>query len=178
LLVLLAAFAVIPLALPWLVGRIGSRAFFVAALLPVVAFVHAALATPEIIDGRVPTESSLDPSTRRRLSMRMDTLGWVLTLIVTGWERSSCSTAAGISTARRGVGLRRRAPRVRGAMYGLVLTDDIIVLVMFWEITSILSYLLIGFYHARREPSSRPAGAARDDARRPRDVRRRRHPRR
>jgi NADH:ubiquinone oxidoreductase subunit 5 (subunit L)/multisubunit Na+/H+ antiporter MnhA subunit len=65
-----------------------------------------------------------------------------------------------------------------GAMYGLVLTDDIIVLVMFWEITSILSYLLIGFYHARREPSSRPAGAARDDARRPRDVRRRRHARR
>ena len=51
-LVLLAAFAVIPLALPWLVGRIGSRAFFVAALLPVVAFVHAAKATPEVIAGR------------------------------------------------------------------------------------------------------------------------------
>jgi multicomponent Na+:H+ antiporter subunit A len=36
-----------------------------------------------------------------------------------------------------------------GAMYGLVLTDDIVVLVMFWELTSVLSYLLIGFYHTR-----------------------------
>src|SRR3546814_16185501 len=34
-------------------------------------------------------------------------------------------------------------------MYGLVLTDDIVMLVMFWEVTSILSYLLIGYYHAR-----------------------------
>src|SRR5699024_4052267 len=36
-----------------------------------------------------------------------------------------------------------------GAMYGLVLTDDLIMLVMFWEITSILSYLLIGHAFAR-----------------------------
>src|SRR3546814_8052228 len=36
-----------------------------------------------------------------------------------------------------------------GAMYGLVLTVGIVMLVMFWEVTSILSYLLIGYYHAR-----------------------------
>ena len=36
-----------------------------------------------------------------------------------------------------------------GAMYGLVLTDDLVVLVMFWEVTSVLSYLLIGYYNKR-----------------------------
>ncbi|EEB9150667.1 Na+/H+ antiporter subunit A, partial [Salmonella enterica subsp. enterica serovar Paratyphi B] len=42
-----------------------------------------------------------------------------------------------------------------GAMYGLVLTDDLVMLVMFWEVTSILSYLLIGHY--RRRAASRRA---------------------
>ena len=43
-----------------------------------------------------------------------------------------------------------------GAMYGLVITDDLVVLVMFWEVTSVLSYLLIGFYN-RRGASRRAA---------------------
>ncbi|MBN8904181.1 MAG: CoA transferase, partial [Rhodospirillales bacterium] len=55
--------------------------------------------------------------------------------------------AAGPMAERPGYDLMMQA--FAGAMYGLVLTDDLIVLVMFWEITSILSYLLIGFYHAR-----------------------------
>jgi len=152
LLVLLAAFAVIPLTLPWLVGRIGPRAFFVAALLPVVAFVHAALATPEIIAGRVPTESlPWIPQLGVDLSMRMDTLGWVLTLIVTGVGALVLLYCRWYFDGKtQGVGLFAAVLLgFAGAMYGLVLTDDIIVLVMFWEITSILSYLLIGFYHAR-----------------------------
>src|SRR5690606_35642550 len=43
-----------------------------------------------------------------------------------------------------------------GAMYELVLTDDLVILVMFWEITSVLSYLLNGHYH-RRGASRRAA---------------------
>jgi len=152
LLVFLAAFAVIPLALPWLVGRIGSRAFFVAALLPVVAFVHAAMATPEVIAGRVPAESlPWIPQLGIDLSMRMDTLSWVLTLIVTGVGALVLLYCRWYFDGKtQGVGLFAAVLLgFAGAMYGLVLTDDIIVLVMFWEITSILSYLLIGFYHAR-----------------------------
>ncbi|MFP3416626.1 NAD(P)H-quinone oxidoreductase subunit F, partial [Bacillus sp. SIMBA_074] len=42
-----------------------------------------------------------------------------------------------------------------GAMYGLVLTDDPVMLVKFWEVTGILSYLLIGYY--RRRSASRRA---------------------
>src|SRR5699024_6281387 len=40
-----------------------------------------------------------------------------------------------------------------GAMLGLVLTDNLIALFAFWELTSISSYLLIGFWDAR--PASR-----------------------
>ena len=53
-LVLLAAFAVLPLALPWLYARIGPRAFLVAALLPVVAFGHALTQTGAVTAGDAP----------------------------------------------------------------------------------------------------------------------------
>lgn len=38
-----------------------------------------------------------------------------------------------------------------GAMLGVVLSDNLLVLYMFWEITSISSFLLIGFWHTRAE---------------------------
>ncbi|MEJ2721010.1 MAG: proton-conducting transporter membrane subunit [bacterium] len=37
------------------------------------------------------------------------------------------------------------------AMLGLVLSDDLIVLFVFWELTTIVSYLLIGFEHEKQE---------------------------
>ena len=158
-LVLLAAFAILPLALPWLVGRLGARAFTIAAVLPIVAFVHAALQTPAVLSGRIPFETyDWIPGLGIHLSMRMDTLGWVMALIVTGvgalvmlycrWYFDGHTEGLGqFSAVLLGFA---------GAMYGLVLTDDIVVLVMFWEITSVLSYLLIGYYH-RRGASRRAA---------------------
>jgi multicomponent Na+:H+ antiporter subunit A len=158
-LLMLGAFAIVPLLLPWLVRRIGSRAFYIAAVLPVTAFVHAAALTPQVLAGATPSESyawitALDIN----LSMRMDTLSWLMTLIVTGvgalvmlycrWYFGGTETNLGQFA---GVLLA-----FAGAMYGLVLTDDLLVMVMFWEVTSILSYLLIGYYN-RRAASRRAA---------------------
>lgn len=157
-LILLAAFALLPIALPWLVARIGARAFYVAALLPIGAFAHAVAQSGAVMNGEIPFESyawiaplGID------MSMRMDTLGWMMTLIVTGvgalvmiycrWYFRGKSEGLGQFSAV--------LLAFAGAMYGLVLTDDIIVLVMFWELTSVLSYLLIGHYH--RRPGSRRA---------------------
>ncbi|GAA0489111.1 Na+/H+ antiporter subunit A [Microbacterium aurantiacum] len=85
------------------------------------------------------------------LSMRMDFLSWLMTLIVTGvgalvmiycrWYFRGKSDGLGQFSAV--------LLAFAGAMYGLVLTDDLVVLVMFWEITSVLSYLLIGYYNNR-----------------------------
>lgn len=158
-LVLLGAFALVPLILPWLVHRIGARVFYVAALLPLGAFVHAAIATPAVVSGAIPFEEYdwISPL-GIVLSMRMDTLGWLMTLVVTGvgalvmlycrWYFRGKTEGLGQFSAV--------LLAFAGAMYGLVLTDDLVVLVMLWEVTSILSYLLIGFYH-RRGASRRSA---------------------
>ncbi|WP_159500422.1 Na+/H+ antiporter subunit A [Microbacterium sp. 18062] len=151
-LVLLAAFALVPLLLPWLAHRIGARAFYVAAVLPAIAFGYTLWLAPEVLGGSIPFESyDWIPSLGIALSMRMDVLGWVLALVVTGvgalvmlycrWYFEGKSAGLGQFSAV--------LLAFSGAMYGLVLTDDLVVLVMFWEITSVLSYLLIGYYHAR-----------------------------
>lgn len=156
---LLGAFTVLPMLLPWLVNRIGPRAFYVAALLPLAAFVQASLATSAVIAGEIPFEAfDWIPPLGIQLSMRMDTLSWLMALIVTGvgalvmlycrWYFRDDTEGLGQFAAV--------LLAFAGAMYGLVLTDDLVVLVMFWELTSVLSYLLIGYYN-RRATSRRAA---------------------
>ncbi|MCO7204078.1 Na+/H+ antiporter subunit A [Microbacterium sp. CnD16-F] len=158
-LILLAAFALVPLLLPALVARLGSRTFLVAAMVPIAAFVHTAWQTPAVLAGDIPFETyTWIPDLAVQVSMRMDVLSWVMSLIVTGvgalvmiycrWyfagKTEGLATFSAVLLA------------FAGAMYGLVLTDDIVVLIMLWEVTSVLSYLLIGFYH-RRGASRRAA---------------------
>ena len=45
----------------------------------------------------------------------------------------------------------------QGAMLGIVLSDNILLLVVFWELTSLTSFLLIGYL----APSARRRGRAR-----------------
>jgi multicomponent Na+:H+ antiporter subunit A len=151
-LLILGAFAVVPMLLPWLVTHLGARAFYVAAILPIAGFSYAVALTPQVLAGDDPFESyDWIPSLGIELSMRMDTLSWLMTLVVTGvgalvmiycrWyfrgKKENLGQFAAVLLA------------FAGAMYGLVLTDDLVVLVMFWEITSVLSYLLIGYYNKR-----------------------------
>jgi len=158
-LLLLGAFAIVPMLLPWLVARMGARAFLVAALLPAAAFVQAAVQTPAIIAGDIPSEAfDWIPSLGIRLSMRMDTLSWLMALIVTGVGALIMVYCRWYFRGRT-EGLGQFAAVLlafAGAMYGLVLTDDLVVLVMCWELTSVLSYLLIGYYN-RRAVSRRAA---------------------
>ena len=56
-LILLAAFALVPLLLPALVARLGSRTFLVAAIVPIAAFVHTAWQTPAVLAGDIPFET-------------------------------------------------------------------------------------------------------------------------
>ena len=163
-LTLLAVFALASLLLPLLVSWIGARAFAVAALVPAAAFVHLVVLTPQVLAGSedpalLPRES-IDwiPQLGLSLSFRLDELSWLLALIVTGvgalvllycrWYFRGSKEGLGQFAAV--------LLAFAGAMYGLVTTDDLVLLVMFWELTSILSYLLIGHYH-RRGASRRAA---------------------
>jgi multicomponent Na+:H+ antiporter subunit A len=158
-LALLGAFALLPILLPWLVSRIGARAFYIGALLPVAAFAYTVFQTPAVVSGDPPFESfDWIPPLGIELSARLDTLSWVMALIVTGvgalvllycrWYFNGKTEGVGQFSAV--------LLAFAGAMYGLVITDDLVVLVMFWELTSVLSYLLIGFYN-RRAVSRRAA---------------------
>jgi multicomponent Na+:H+ antiporter subunit A len=158
-LILLAAFVVVPLGMPALVRLLGVRAFLVAAVLPLAAFAYTLAQGAEVMAGRIPEEAvSWIPALGIELSLRAATLNWVMALVVTGvgglvliycrWYFSG----AGEDLGRFCAVLLGFA----GAMYGLVLTDDLVLLVMFWEITSVLSYLLIGHNH-RRGASRRAA---------------------
>src|SRR5690606_37818362 len=124
----------------------------IGAALPAVAFGHMLWLTPAVMSGEEPFETfRWIPALGIELSMRMDTLSWLLTVIVTGvgalvmlycrWYFRGQDQGLGQFSAV--------LLAFAGAMYGLVLTDDLIMLVMFWEITSVLSYLLIGYYHNR-----------------------------
>ncbi|MFT4234649.1 MAG: Na+/H+ antiporter subunit A [Microbacterium sp.] len=149
---ILALFAAGALLLPLLVRVLGVRVFWVAALFPLAGFIHALLLAPRVFDGDIPFEEyHWIPALDIDISMRMDALSWVMTLIVTGvgaLVMIYCRVYFRGSTS----GLGRFSAVLlafAGAMYGLVLTDDAMMLVLFWEMTSILSYLLIGHSYTR-----------------------------
>ncbi len=130
-LMFLGAFAALPLVLPWLVSRIGARAFYVAAALPALAFAHALALAPAVFAGDIPFEEyRWIPAIDVSLSMRMDALGWLLTLVVTGVGALVMLYCRWYFRGKtQGVGqFSAVLLAFAGAMYGLVLTDDIVVL--------------------------------------------------
>lgn len=98
------------------------------------------------------------PSLGLTLAFRMDGLVWLFTTLV---------FAIGILVliyARYYLSKSDPVPRFyaflmafTGAMVGMLLSGNILMLVVFWELTSILSFLLIGYWHQNQ--------AARDGAR-------------
>ena len=149
---LLAAFALVPLVVPALTRRLGVRVFPVVAIVPAAAFVYTLAQTSAVSAGRVATETlPWIPQLNLDLSLRVDTLSWLLALIVTGVGALVMLYCAKYFSAGED-GLGRFASVLlafTGAMYGLVIADNVYLLYLFWEATSVFSYLLIGHYTGR-----------------------------
>ena len=97
-----------------------------------------------------PVESFLwVPPLELSLTFRMDTLAWLMTLIVSAVGALVLLYCAHYFEDRersKGLGLFAGSlTAFAGAMLGLVTTDDLLLLYVFWELTTILSYLLIGY---------------------------------
>lgn len=158
-LLLLAIQVVAALVAPALVRLMGRKAFWVLALAPASAAVWALSWTSAVQRGDGPTQSvEWIPSLGIELTFRLDTLSWLMTLIVGGVGALVlvyCS--AYFTTSASGLG-RFAAVFVafEGAMLGLVTADDMMMLFVFWELTTVTSYLLIGHY-AERKASRRAA---------------------
>ncbi|WBB70325.1 Na+/H+ antiporter subunit A [Micromonospora sp. WMMD812] len=159
-LVLLILHLVAALLAPLLVRWWGPRACYPLALAPAAAFGWALARTPAVRDGGAVVETypwigqlGLD------VALRLTTLSWLMTLLIGGVGALVLVYCARYFTAGS-LGLARFAgvlTAFAGAMLCLVLADDLLLLYVGWELTTIFSYLLIG--HSTERRSSRWAAA-------------------
>jgi multicomponent Na+:H+ antiporter subunit A len=152
-LVLLTAHLIAATLAPVLVRRLGRPAFYVLAMVPAAGLVWASARTAAVRDGRAVAE--VYPWAGRlhlELALRMGTLSWLMVLLVGGVGALALVYCARYFPADE-PGLGRFAGvfvGFAGAMLGLVVSDNLIVLYVFWELTTVFSYLLIG-----HDPASR-----------------------
>ncbi|MGB2767307.1 MAG: Na+/H+ antiporter subunit A, partial [Propionicimonas sp.] len=132
---LILAHLVTAVAAPALVRVLGHRAFWAAAVVPLLSFGWLVGQAPLILGGGVLLENHpWIPGLGVTLSFRVGLLQWLLALIVTGigalvlgycrwyFEHDPPQTRClGLLTA------------FCGAMIGLVTADDLIILYVFWE---------------------------------------------
>lgn len=152
-LLLLAIFGAASAAMPLLRRLPGNLFFYLAAVVPAVAAGWLAAIAPPVLAGEAYVESAVwVEQLGLSFDFRIDALSWVLALIVTVIGALVLVYCAGYfdpdeaSTGRFAGVLLAFA----GAMLGLVAADNIYLMFIFWETTSILSYLLIGHYSGRR----------------------------
>ena len=156
---LLVAHLVVAVCAPALVSWLGRRAFLVLALAPAAALVWALSWTSEVMAGNGPVEVvEWVPQLGMSLAFHLDTLSWLMVLLVAGVGALVLVYSSAYFSARAG-GLGRFGGLLvafAGSMLGLVTTDDMLLLYVFWELTTVTSYVLIGHY-ADRKASRRAA---------------------
>ncbi|WP_157245858.1 Na+/H+ antiporter subunit A [Nonomuraea typhae] len=148
---LLILHAVAAVCAPALVGRLSTRGFTVLAAVPAAGLVFTAMATPgEWV-------RPWAPALGLELAFRADALSVLMMVLVTGigalilWY---CSRY--FSPDDQGLGrFAGVLVAFAGAMLGLVVADDLLLLYVFWELTTVFSYLLIGY-----DPESRASRGA------------------
>ena len=150
--VLLTPF-VLALAMPWLGARLGSRTGWVALLAPVLSFVGILgiyLMPPEL---RGPVSFAWVPSLGATLTFNPDGLAMFFGFVVTGVGVLVAFYAACYLDDHYKDHGRFYCYLLlfMGAMLGTVFSSNLMVLFISWELTSISSFLLIGFLHDKGE---------------------------
>ena len=147
------------LALPFLAAALApiltrflkQHSCWVLALAPAFAFLIFLGALPEVAGGNV-FLFGLDwiPSFDVRFSFRLDGLSSTFALLITGIGTLIILYSGGYLAGHRDQGrFLSFMLMFMGAMLGLVMSDDLMTLIVYWELTSITSFLLIGFDHER-----------------------------
>ena len=150
-LVVLLPFLLLPL-VAW-VGGLGARRGGVLALVPAGLTVYLAWIR-SVVEATGPLTVSLPwaPSLGLSLDFHFDGLGLFFALLITGIGTLVVAYAAAYLDGHA------HAARFQvvlfafmGSMLGVVLSDDVIALFVFWELTGFTSYFLIAFDHERSE---------------------------
>lgn len=129
-------------------GRsVGRRAFAVATSAPLATLLWAASKAPRVLDGEPVTESfAWIPQLGIDIDLRLDAFALLMVAVISGIGFLICIYSLGYFIHDK-PGLARLAGVLvlfAGAMLGVVLSDQLIALFIFWELTSVTSYLLIG----------------------------------
>lgn len=133
--------------------RARNQESLLAAAVALACFTGLALLFPRVADGGVATETvEWLPAIGLNLTLRIDGFAWMFGLLVSGMG------ALVVLYARYYLSADDPAARFyslllgfMGAMLGIVLSGNLLQLVVFWELTSIFSFLLIGYWHHRRD---------------------------
>ena len=163
-LAILLAHAVAAAVAPALVWRWGRMAFYPLSAVPAASLIWVALNWPQ--GGDVPgADLRWAPEISMNIELRFDTLSAVMSVLVLGIGALVlfyCANYFHHHDGHREQRLPSFAAQLvafSGAMFGLVISDNMLVLYGFWELTTILSFLLVGHY-AERATSRRAATQA------------------
>jgi multicomponent Na+:H+ antiporter subunit A len=150
----LCAHFIVAIFAPILFSRWGRSAFYVLAAVPGISFIWLVAQYKNVFSDTLPSPS-LDinwiPVLDLNLSFRMDQLSWMMSLLVLGVGAlvlAYCARYFKTNDAWLG-GFGAQLLAFAGAMFGLVTADNLILLFVFWELTTVLSYLLIGYARTR-----------------------------
>ncbi|MHA7286908.1 Na+/H+ antiporter subunit A [Arthrobacter sp. MDT3-44] len=162
--VLIAMFA-LALGAPVLFSRLGRSAFFVLAAAPAAGFAWLLVQLPAVLAAdqealagpRAPPSVVIPwiPTLQLELAFRLDALAAVLCILILGVGALVLFYCARyFKNDDPDVGaFGAQLLAFAASMVGLVTADDLILMFIFWELTTILSYLLIGY--ARHRLSAR-----------------------
>ena len=138
---------------PLVVRLLGRHAGWLLSLVPLGAFVSLAQHVPLISHGTPIRESTAwMPAIDMPLTFYLDGLSLLFGLLVTGIGTLIVIYAGGYLAHNDELGrFYVQLFSFMGAMLGLVLADNAFVFFIFFELTSLTSYLLIGFYRNKEE---------------------------
>lgn len=138
---------------PLLFRAWGRNAFYALAAVPAASFVWLLLQHGTVYSDAGAASEVIPwiPGLQLEFAFRLDPLAWVMSLLVLGVGALVLVYCARYFSKKDqdlgGFGAQLLA--FAGAMFGLVVADDLLLLFIFWELTTILSYLLIGFARTR-----------------------------
>ncbi|MGD8725732.1 MAG: proton-conducting transporter membrane subunit, partial [Desulfobacterales bacterium] len=142
---------ILALVAPWLQRLLPKRAGWVLSILPLALTVFFAQKIPHINAGQIIIEShNWVPSLGVSLSFYLDGLSLVFSLLICGVGTLIVIYSGGYLSGHTDLGRFYMFLLIfMASMLGVVLADNLISLFVFWELTSISSYFLIGFDHQR-----------------------------
>ncbi len=136
---------------PALTRLLGGNAAWLLALAPLAVFMHFAGFIPEVAAGEIVTGGYIwIPSFNVSFSWLIDGLSLTFALLISGIGTLIVLYSGGYLKGYPDQGrFFSFILMFMGSMQGLVVSDSFLMLFVFWELTSITSFLLIGFDHGR-----------------------------